>query len=170
MRWRALWSLRWHHQIAMDLRPIHLKDINSLTLHEILRIGPVAYDVLERIANQCLSVEWINIHIVKYLPDFAKLIDPWYPHPKPPIPDPEPRPIVSIYPTLFQNAVLGALVYMIGNQFQEATEDVKKKAEQIDEEKFAEKAIEMASKLIKESLRKSMTDIKEFESMLDNKK
>ena len=49
MKWRAIWCLRWHHRIAMDLKPEYLENPNKLDFSELIRFGPQAYDVLGKI-------------------------------------------------------------------------------------------------------------------------
>lgn len=52
MWWRAVWWLRWHHVIAMDLRPAMLRSARDVDLRELIRIGGEARDVLGRVASQ----------------------------------------------------------------------------------------------------------------------
>ena len=169
MRWRALWSLRWHHRISMDLRPVFVKDPKKLTFNELLRIGPEAYDVLGRIANQCLALKWIIDIFVKYYPELNldKLIEPWYPRPKSQI-DSESRPISFNYPALIVDLFLGALIYTITNEFPDDNEEIKNKAEDEDEKKFVTTAFEITRNLMRGMMEKSSSELSQFVDRLED--
>ena len=169
MRWRALWSLRWHHRISMDLRPAFVKDPKKLTFNELLRIGPEAYDVLGRIANQCLALKWVLDIFVKYYPELNldKLIDPWYPRPKSQI-DLESRTISFNYPAIIVDLFLGALIYTIANEFPDDNEEIKNKAEGEDEKKFVTSAFQITRNLMREMMEKSSSESSKFMDRLED--
>jgi hypothetical protein len=137
MRWRASWATRWDSRIFMDLRPA--RDLATIDLTELLRIGVVARDVLNRYASQCQSFIWILDWLKQVevrLP--LDIVHPWPPRPDPP---PPPDPFILYYTQAFVDASLGALIYMIAAKFPEATDDARKAADtQIDRELMAEAA------------------------------
>jgi hypothetical protein len=132
MRWRALWGCRWHHRLAMDLRPPYLETLRDLDLPELLRIGDAATDVLGRLASQCQGRIWI-IDIVKEVlprpwPIIEPLVDPWWPIP----PDPEPDPVPWLQGNTLVEAALGGALYALGSEFRDPSPEMVDRADDYD--------------------------------------
>lgn len=152
MRWRLIWAVRWDSRIFMDLRPF--REIAAINFNELIRVGHVARDVLNRYAPQCQSHIWILDWLVK-----EKIRIPIdLLRPKPPLPDPPPDvdPLVFYYSHAAMEASLGAMVYSLALKYPEATDASRKAGEKIDEEMMsdaAKAASEMAVKAARESLK-----------------
>jgi hypothetical protein len=140
---RALWWTRWHHRLAMDLRPPYLADRGALDLAELLRIGTEARDVLGRVASQCTVWRWIVWEVLRpkfprLWKELVELVDPWLP--RPPLPDPpperfggpDPEVVRGLHAEMLVDAVLGAAVYGVAARFGTADERTGVEAEDAD--------------------------------------
>lgn len=151
MRWRATWAVRWDSRLFMDLRPA--RDLTTIDLPELLRIGVVARDVLQRYASQCQSTIWI----LDWLRE-AKVrlpldqVHPWPPRPDPP---PERDPFVFYYTQAFVDAALGALIYTIAARYPEATEEARKGAETPRDGELLAEAAKLAEAQVMRAARRS---------------
>jgi hypothetical protein len=129
MWWRALWWCRWHHRIAMDLRPDQLRDIDTLDLDELQRVGHEARDALGRLASRCTVLRWISWYLVRpqwpgLWREFAAVLDPWQPD----------RGRVATAALGLQaeqvwDALMGAAVYALGAQFPTADAEARKRVD-----------------------------------------
>lgn len=138
MWWRALWWLRWHHRIAMDVRPYYLDAADRLDLTELLRIGSEARDVLGRVASQCTVRVWTLAYLLR--PRFPQIweklrpvIDPWHPRPPQPVrplPQPDPRIVTDLHAEMLLDALLGAAVHAVAARFPVPDDDARKQAEE----------------------------------------
>jgi hypothetical protein len=140
MWWRALWWARWHHKLAMDVRPTYLSEIAALDLGELLRIGGEARDVLGRVASQCTVHSWIIQYVLR--PQFPQVwegmrsaLDPWHPIPDPP-PErsqkPEPDTVTDLHAEMLIDTLLGAALYGIASRFPTHAEQARTRAENTD--------------------------------------
>ena len=116
----------------MDLRPPYLDTLRDLDLHELLRIGDAATDVLGRLASQCQERIWI-IDIVKEVlprpwPIIEPLVDPWWPIP----PDPEPDPAPWMHGNTLVEAALGGALYALGSEFRDPSPEMVDRADDYD--------------------------------------
>jgi hypothetical protein len=139
MWWRAVWWARWHHRVAMDLRPHYLAAVDRLDLTELLRIGSEARDALGRVASQCTIQHWAAAHLIRPVfprvwEELADVLDPW--RPRPPLPDvfplPDPRIVASLHGELLVDACLGAVVHAVAARFPGADEETWLLAEETD--------------------------------------
>jgi hypothetical protein len=143
MWWRALWWTRWHHRIAMDLRPPYLTGATSLDLGELIRIGGEARDVLGLVASRCTVRRWLLWEVLRprfphIWKELVAVLDPW--HPRPPLPDPppdrfgqpDPDLALGLHGEVLVDAVLGAAVYGVAAKFGEPGEEARSEAEETD--------------------------------------
>lgn len=141
---RALWWARWHHVIAMDVRPTYLSDMAALDLGELLRIGRETRDVLSRVTSQSTIHWWVTQHMLR--PQFPQLweelrtaLDPWQPVADParesvpePLQQPAPDIIGGANAEMLLDALLGAAVYGVASQFSTPDEESRTQAENVD--------------------------------------
>ena len=154
MWWRALWWLRWHHVLMMDLRPTYLEAMERLDLGELLRVGGEARDVLGRVASRCTVVRWIidwllQPRLIKIWQDLDVHIDPWRPVPPKPEQQPQsrdretvPNLVLPLQGELVIDAALGAAVYAVATTFPEPTDDARGTAEEADWQQIVERHVE----------------------------
>jgi hypothetical protein len=141
---RALWWTRWHHRLAMDLRPPYLDREIKLDLAELIRIGSEARDALGRVASQCNVRRWIIWYLLrprmlKTWPELGPVVDPW--HPKPPLPDPPPDILrdnpfpdvaVGLHGEILLDAALGAAVYAVAARYRQPDDESRRSADDED--------------------------------------
>ena len=141
---RALWWVRWHPVIAMDVRPTYLSDMAALDLNELLRIGREARGVLSKVTSQCTVHWWITQHMLR--PQFPQLweemraaLDPWQRVADPsaesseePLQQPVPDVVGSAHAEMSLDAMLGAAVYGVASQFSTPNEETRTRAQNID--------------------------------------
>ncbi len=139
MWWRALWWLRWDGRIAMDLRPMYLRDPSLLDGAELRRVGAEAREVLGGIAGQCQTVWWVGQHLLRPhrrrpWESFRPQLDPWLPQAS----APEAR-IASLaglaesmQGEVLLDTTLGAAVYAVAVQFPVMVDDAATRAASLD--------------------------------------
>lgn len=171
MRRRALWALRWHHRIFMDLRPEYFEGgLKNLDLPELLRIGEAARDVLGRLASRCQVRIW-SLELIRELQPLPwkhvePWIDPWIPFPPEPQPDPVPWMQVDVLP----DAVLGGAVYALADAFRAPDREIAAKAEDLDWSELLAPATEVAMREVREALRRSSQATGELAEVLAEKR
>jgi len=148
MWWRALWWVRWHHRLVMDLRPEYLKSAESLDLDELLRIGGQARDALGRLAAQCTVIRWLWWQVLqprrpKTWQRLAPYFDPWLPQPR----EDPPGPIETLHAESTFDAMLGAAVYAVAQAFPEPTDDGRARAMEIDPDELISAHVERSLNL-----------------------
>lgn len=136
----ALWWARWHHVLAMDVRPTYLSDMATLDLGELLRIGREARDVLGRVTSQCTVHWWIAWHVLR--PQFPQVweemrpaLDPWQP-----IADssaeraqePQPDIVTGAQAEMLLDTLLGAAIYGVAAQFSTPDVEARTRADNTD--------------------------------------
>jgi hypothetical protein len=137
MWWRALWWVRWHHRLVMDLRPHYLETVDRLDLAELLRIGGEARDALGRVASQCTVVRWICWYLVRTLrpklwPRVAPYLDPWLPVEGDRSAEQVLDPAAPMYAEIITDAILGGAVYAVAQAFPTPGDEARDRAEDID--------------------------------------
>jgi hypothetical protein len=143
MRWRATWALRWHHQLLIELRPAHDGEgLVRLDLAELVRIGSAARDVLGRLATHCqaLSLQLDLVELVR--PDLRNIIpwiDPWRS-----LPEAEPDPTPWVHGVTLLDAALGGALYAVADQFPEASDEARVRAEEADGDEVVREGVGVA--------------------------
>ena len=140
---RALWWLRWHHRIAMDLRPPFLERKVPFDLAELIRVGSEARDALGQRASQCTVLRWIYEFVVRPRvrrpwEELVPVLDPWGPRP----PEPDPRvpqisepmsdAVTMLHAEMLADAALGAAVYAVAMEFPVLDDEARDRAEKTD--------------------------------------
>jgi hypothetical protein len=179
MWWAAMWWCRWHHRVFMDLRPYYLEKLERLDIHEYIRIGGEARDVLGRVASQCTVRWWIWHQIIRCRPELRKplerYVDPWLPRPEPsprpgPGPDPLPNVAAAIHVEILLDAVMGAITYSVAKAFPDATDDARAKAQETRWEGIVGRSVESAIHEVAAHLLTSSEEISGIGAMLANRK
>jgi hypothetical protein len=168
MRWRALWMLRWHHQLMIELRPDYIREgIARIELSEFLRVGVAARDVLGRLASQCQTRLWVIELVRAVRPDLLRALerytDPW--KPLPPEPDPEPDPVPWLFAETFADALLGATLYALAERFPRADAEAKKRAEKWNP-KWVVAAFDASADRVIEAMQRSSESLGHFTTNL----
>lgn len=126
--------MRCDHRLLMDLRPQHFERFpETLELHELIRVGEVARDVLGRHASRCevliLRPFLLRELLPKVFPKLEPFVDPWWPIP----PEPDPDPIPWLHADMLGDAVLGGAVYALGAQLGEPGAEAAERLDRDDE-------------------------------------
>lgn len=163
MWWRALWWTRWHHRLAMDLRPPFLRSADAPDLGELLRLGSEARDTLGRSASHCAVRYWILWHVLR--PRWPKLweqlqpvLDPWHPRPPRPEPpgdrfvEPDPELAIGLHGEQLVDALVGAAVYAVASRFHSADDDARRAAEDADPDEVVAEHVQHAVRLLADHL------------------
>lgn len=158
MRWRLLWAVRWDSRLFMDLRPV--RDLATIDFQELIRVGYIARDVLNRYAPQCQSRTWILDWLVKLKLGMPVEVL----RPRPPLPDPPPEvdPFVFYYSQAAFDASLGAMVYALALKHPESSLDARKAGDRIDSELMSS-AAKLANEKVVQAARHSL---KGFEQLV----
>lgn len=133
MWWRAVWEARWHHRVAMDLRPALVGSPEDLDLAELLRIGADVREVLAATVTRADTLQWAGRYGVGAVdPALWEAVrphlDPWRPRDAAEQAGHLPNLVTSMLPELVLDAVLGAVVYAVAAAFPEATADARDRA------------------------------------------
>ena len=174
MWWRALWWLRWHHVLMMDLRPHYLEGPDRLDLGELLRIGGEARDVLGRVASRCTVLVWLGWHVLRggrpeLWERFGRHLDPWLSQPSEPRragDEPVPEIGVPANAELLFDAVLGGLVYAVAQAFPEPDEGAKARAEDLDWSAVVTPHLDRSLALLGQHLDNSYENLRGFRGAL----
>lgn len=116
MRTRALWWVRFDDRIAMSLRLRHFRNLSAADrLHEYVRIGTVAQDVIGRLASRCQIVQWIfdTIELPRLVRQYIPPLDP-IAEVKLDGPPPPPEFLEILEPALLGAAIYGAATAVPG--------------------------------------------------------
>ncbi|MCC8250007.1 hypothetical protein [Saccharothrix luteola] len=137
MWWRAVWATRWHHQVAMDLRPALMGTPEDLDLAELLRIGADARQVLTATVTRADALQWAGRYGVGAVDAglwemVRPHLDPWQPRSGGEEAGHLPNLVMSLLPELVLDAVLGAVVYAVAAAFPEPTQDARDRASGVD--------------------------------------
>lgn len=175
MAWRALWWTRWHHIVAMDLRPQFFERVDALELGELVRIGSIARDVLGRVAGQCNVVRWIGWEIIRPLrPDIweqlEQLLDPWSPvqqrREEQPGAVSMPDVTVPMHAETLLDSVLGGLLYGIAGMFPRPEGDARDKAAEMQLPDVVDRHLTRSVELVAEHVRNSAEQSRDFVNRL----
>ncbi|MFI6098084.1 hypothetical protein ACIA8G_21200 [Lentzea sp. NPDC051213] len=178
MWWRAVWWVRWHHQIAMDLRPHYLGGPEHLDIGELLRVGGEARDALGRVASQCTVRGWGLDHLVRpalprISPDLWPVLDPWFPRqprPVPPLPPPPPQFLSGMHGELLLDTTLGAAVLALATAFPHLDEETSKRAAEADLAELAGPHLRQAGRLFQRFAATQQEELAGFGGALDERR
>ncbi|HKR48187.1 MAG TPA: hypothetical protein VJT72_01180 [Pseudonocardiaceae bacterium] len=141
----ALWWARWHHVLAMDVRPTYLSDMTTLDLGELLRIGREARDVLGRATSQCTVHWWVVQHLLRprcpqVCAELGSALDPWQPSAvsslersqDPQLDESQPDIVTGTQAEMLLDALLGAAIYGVASQFPTPDTEARTRADNTD--------------------------------------
>ncbi|GAB2961982.1 hypothetical protein [Saccharothrix stipae] len=137
MWWRAALATRWHHQVAMDIRPALVGAPENLDLAELLRIGADAREVLAATVTRADTLQWAGRYGVGAVDaglweTVRPHLDPWQPRAGAEQAGHLPNLVTSMLPELVLDAVLGAVVYAVAAAFPEPTREARDRAADVD--------------------------------------
>ncbi|NUT53134.1 MAG: hypothetical protein HOV94_38495 [Saccharothrix sp.] len=119
--WRALWAVRWHHQVQMNLRTEFYDDPTAPPLDHLREVGhSVLTAYPEAIFRQWAGRQGIGGLAPAFWDTWGDRIDPWTPDTDA---DPSPLPTDLVLETL-----LGAMVYGVAATHPELTDDARARA------------------------------------------
>ncbi|MFD0202001.1 MULTISPECIES: hypothetical protein [Saccharothrix] len=165
MWWRAVWATRWHHQVAMDVRPALLGSPESLDLAELLRIGADARRVLTATVTRADALQWAGRYGVGAVDaglweTVRPHLDPWQPRAGEEEAGHLPNLVMSLLPELVLDAVLGAVVYAVATAFPEPTEQARDGAAGVDWASTVRPHLDRALDVVAEQVRRTDTRLR----------
>ncbi|PSL51762.1 hypothetical protein B0I31_11875 [Saccharothrix carnea] len=165
MWWRAVWATRWHHQVAMDVRPTLLGSPESLDLAELLRIGADARRVLTATVTRADALQWAGRYGVGAVDaglweTVRPHLDPWQPRAGEEEAGHLPNLVMSLLPELVLDAVLGAVVYAVATAFPEPTGQARDGAADVDWPAEVRPYLDRALDVVAEQVRRTDTRLR----------
>ncbi|QQQ73496.1 hypothetical protein IOD16_19575 [Saccharothrix sp. 6-C] len=165
MWWRAVWATRWHHQVAMDLRPALMSTPEDLDLAELLRIGVDARQVLAATVTRADALQWAGRYGVGAVDaglweTVRPQLDPWQPRSGDEEAGHLPNLVMSLLPELVLDAVLGAVVYAVAAAFPEPTREARDRAAGVDWSATVRPHLDRALDVVAEQVRRTDTRLR----------
>lgn len=144
MAWRAVWTVRWDHQVVISFDPDAVSlAIEEIPLVELLRVGMGAREALERMASPCQVLTWmldlVELASPQLFRELEPLLDPQ--SPREPSPELAASPIPFVEATNLLHATLGATLYVVAQRFPEPTLEARGAAADVSLEEIAQRAL-----------------------------